>query len=370
MSEPIKILHVLGGLDLGGAEAFVMNLYRTIDRSEIQFDFVVHSEKTFHYEQEIKELGGRILRVPRFTGINIIPYIRAWRRLFKNRPAYSIVHGHIGSSAAIYLWVAKRFGLTTVAHSHGAGNTRDLKGFMYSVFAYPTRFVADYFLGCSMAAGISRYGKRVARSPRFRLALNAIDLAPLRYDETIRTNTRKELDLEGKVVVGHVGRFDPLKNHSFLLAVFKEFLALEPNAHLVLVGDGEERSRIEGAIERLSLQKHVSLLGFRSDIPRLLMAMDLFLFPSISEGLGISLIEAQGTGLASLASDSVPSEVKITDLVHFLSLKEPPKKWAKTLHSLIDEAPRNDRTEDLRSHGYDVITASKELEAWYLSIID
>lgn len=368
MNKQIKILHVLGGLDLGGAEAFVMNLYRNVDRTKIQFDFVVHSQKTFYYEKEIQELGGTILRVPRFKGFNIISYIRSWRRLFKEHPYYSIVHGHIGSSAAIYLHVANRFGLTTVAHSHGAANTPDFKGLMYTIFAYPTRFVADYFLACSLMAGLSRYGKKVVNSAHFSLALNAIEVDQFAYNETVRKNVRTTLGVDHNIVVGHVGRFDPLKNHSFLLRVFKEFLILKPQAHLLLVGDGDERPLIEESIEQLGLTDSVSLLGFRSDTPDLLMAMDLFLFPSLSEGLGISVIEAQGTGLVCLAADAVPAEVKVTDLVHFLSLKESPTTWAETLSSLIDQKPRQSRIEELRTAGYDVHTASKQLEDWYLSI--
>ena len=364
----IKVLHVLGGLDLGGAEAFVMHLYRNIDRNNVQFDFVTHSEKHFYYEEEITQLGGTIFRVPRFTGINIIQYIRAWNSFFDKHPDYKAVHGHIGSSAAIYLWIAKRFGIYTIAHSHGAGNTRDLKGLMYSFFSYPTRFIADYFLGCSTEAGLSRYGKNVVASPRFRLALNAIEVEDFRFDEELRTRTRSELGLADSVIIGHVGRFDPLKNHPFLLAVFKEFLALEPRAHLLLVGDGDEREKIEATIQRLALGSSVTLLGFRIDTPRLLMAMDGFLFPSLAEGLGISVIEAQATGLASLVSTAVPSEVKVTDLVHFLPLAQSPTAWATKLYTIIDGEPRKDYIEELRNAGYDAKTASKELEALYLAI--
>ena len=368
MDNQRTVLHVLGGLDLGGAEAFVMNLYRNVDRTKIQFDFVVHSTKHFHYEDEATALGAHILRVPRFKGINIIGYIRAWRKLFKDHPNYLAVHGHISSSAAIYLWVAKRFGIYTIAHSHELGITHTLKGIAHSILVYPTRFIADFFFGCSTAAGLSRYGKRIVQSPRFTVALNAIHLEDFTYNDATRKSVRLELGVEHAVVIGHVGRFDPLKNHTFLLAVFKEFLALEPRAHLLLVGDGDEREKIEATIQRLALGPNVTLLGFRSDTPRLLMAMDGFLFPSLAEGLGISLIEAQAVGLVCLASTAVPSEVSVTDLVHFLALHDSAEYWAEQLFSLLGENPRVGRIEELRTHGYDVRSASKQLETFYCSI--
>lgn len=365
MSKTIRILHVLGGLDLGGAEVMVMNLYRTIDRELVQFDFVVHTPERCHFESEIEQLGGSVFRVPRFTGFNIINYIRTWYTLFKTGPSYGAVHGHIGSSAAIYLLIAHAFKIPTIAHSHGTKNTPDFKGFMYSVFSFPTRYIADWFFACSIAAGLARYGKTVVRSSRFKVIKNAIQIDRFGYSPEIRKRYRELLQVDQAFVVGHVGRFDPLKNHRFLLDVFALVHELLPESVLLLVGDGEERSSIEEHIQSLDLNQSVRLLGARSDVPSLLQAMDVFLFPSIAEGLGISLIEAQATGLACVVSDRVPEEVRITELIDFVPLDSAKSDWAmRTLEKRHIEQ-RINHVPELVKHGYDISTTTRVVQDFY-----
>ncbi|PKL26954.1 MAG: glycosyltransferase family 1 protein [Spirochaetae bacterium HGW-Spirochaetae-2] len=362
----MRILHVLGGLDRGGAEVMVMNLYRHIDRTRIQFDFVIHTPNRGYYEEEIEALGGIVYRVPRFTGFNILTYIKAWKTFFQGNRAFSAVHGHIGSSAAIYLAIAKGFRLFTIAHSHGAGNTPDFKGLMYSFFSFPTRFIADYFFACSRAAGLSRFGKNIVDSHRFTIVKNAIVIEEFGFSQEIRTAFRAQLHLGDKFVLGHVGRFDPLKNHTFLLEVFKLVHESCPDSILLLVGDGEERSHIERAIDILGLTDSVILLGSRSDVSSILQAMDVFVFPSIAEGLGISLIEAQATGLPCVVSRNVPSEAKITNLVDFLSLRDNKTKWATAVLEKRITVHRESHHNELIEYGYDIHKMVSQLEKFYM----
>ncbi|WP_422479485.1 glycosyltransferase family 1 protein [Pleomorphochaeta sp. DL1XJH-081] len=367
MGNPIRILHVLGGLDLGGAETIVMNLYRNIDREKVQFDFVVHTQNKCFYEDEIGLLGGNIYRVPRFTGFNLLKYWNSWKILFRGNASFVAVHGHLGSSAAIYLKVAKSYGLYSIAHSHGAGNSRDFKGFMYGFFSFPTRYVADYFFACSLPAGISRFGRRIVDSTNFSILKNAIQIQKFVFTPSIRGKYRADLDLTNQFVVGHVGRFDPLKNHPFLLKVFKEVHDRIPNSKLLLVGDGEERQVIEEIIKKYNLKEHVILLGSRADVSGLLHAMDVFLFPSYAEGLGISLVEAQTTGLPCVVSSNVPREVEITDLIEFLSLDESIERWCETIVKMKSDISRRDHSQEVEEKGYGILGSAQQIQAFYLN---
>lgn len=323
MNQQIRILHVIGQMNRGGAESMIMNIYRKIDREKIQFDFVVHTNCICDFDDEIKSLGGNIYSCPRFKGSNIIDYIKFWNDFFKQHKEYKIIHGHIGSSAAIYLKIAKKYGLFTIAHSHSAGFGDGVKGTMYRIFSYPTKFIADYFFACSENAGISRYGKKVVDDKsKFSVLNNAIDLDEYKFSETIREKKAKELNLEGKFVIGHVGRFDRAKNQEYLIEVFKSIAQKDEDAMLLLIGDGQLKSYIVEKVKNYNLVDRVIFTGVRSDVNELMQVMDVFAFPSIYEGLPVTLIEAQVAGLPCVISDSITDEVCITDLVYKLPISE------------------------------------------------
>ena len=331
----IKILHVVGKMDRGGTESFIMNIYRNIDFSKFQFDFVVHTNKKCSYDDEITALGGHIYHVPRFKVYNIYQYKKAWEKFFNEHNDYDIVHGHIGSSAAIYLKIAKKKGMYTIAHSHSTGSTqKNLHTFLTRFFSYKTRYVADYFLGCSKEAGLTRYGKKVASSNKFQVINNGIDIKNYLYNEMIRNKYRKELNIDDDtIVVGHVGRFTYAKNHEFLIKVFNEIIKQNPNQKykLICVGWGELEKKIKKQIEDMNLVSNVCLLINRSDVNNILQAMDLFIFPSHYEGLGIALIEAQAAGLPCYMSDVIPNEANVTNTIKKISLKENESTWAKII---------------------------------------
>ena len=204
--EPIRILHVIGGMNRGGAETMIMNFYRKIDRNKVQFDFMVNTKEKCDYNDEILSLGGNIYYIPKFNGLNFIQYKMSLRRFFKEHQEHKIIHGHIGSSAAMYLHVANKYNKFTIAHSHNTKNSnKTLKSFLWRVYSYPTRYIANYFFGCSLAAGIDRFGKKVVHSSDFCVLNNAIDSKKFIFSDKTREEVRTDLSIQDKFVIGHIG---------------------------------------------------------------------------------------------------------------------------------------------------------------------
>lgn len=366
----VRILQVVGRMNRGGTEALLMELFRNIDRNEIMFDFIVHTEKECAYDEEIKRLGGEIYHVPRFTGTNIISYVKAWNSFFKKHNEYKIIHGHIGSSAAIYLAIAKKYGCYTIAHSHSAGLKleRNFKSFIYRCFSYPTRFIADFFLACSLDAGIDRYGKKISNSSNFNVLYNGINLNKFIFNEIIRQDLRKNFNLEDKFIVGITGRMTEAKNPLFIIDIFQEIKKLNNNAYLLWCGDGELRTDIEKRIKEYQLENAVKLVGAVSNVNDYMQVFDVFLFPSLWEGLGISLIEAQAASLPCFVSEHIPKEAKITDLVKTIPLTNGASVWAeKIMHYQIPN--RIDRTLEIVCKGYDIKDTAYQLTYLYKKIL-
>ncbi len=367
MSDPIRVLQVIGRMDQGGAEMMIMNLYRNIDRQKIQFDFVENENNGAFFDEEIKSLGGNIYHCPRFTGKNLFTYKKWWKDFFNAHHEYKIVHGHIGSTAAFYLKEAKKHGIVTIAHSHNTDG-KNRKQALYNILSYPTRYIADYLFMCSKQAGIDRYGQKAASDPnRAFFFPNSIDTEIFRFNEDIRKKKRKELRIkDDEFLVGHVGRFAEQKNHSFLLDIFHEITRINPNAKLLLVGEGDLRSSIEGKISSLGLKDKVILTGTRPDVNELMMAMDTLVFPSKYEGLPVSLVEAQCTGLPCVISDNVPGDaILVIDLISILSLNDDASKWA----NIVLEYRNNNRiiyADKVKEAGFDIKKSAKWLEEFYL----
>jgi len=371
MSRPIRVLHVIGNMNRGGAESFMMSLYNAIDRTRVQFDFVVHTSEKCGYDDEIRQLGGMIYRVPRFRVFNLFAYIRAWRRFFAEHGGkYDIVHGHIGSSAAIYLQIAKKAGCRTIAHSHGTKSERlSLKSLLSAFFVYPTRYIADMFFACSAQAGIDRYGKTIIQKNNFKIINNAIDTKKFAFNAEARELKRKELGIGNCFVIGHVGRMSAEKNHMFILNIFKEIRAKNKNAMLLLVGDGAMRKEIEAYAKLLGLDDYIIFTGVCLNINELLWAMDAFVFPSLWEGLGIALIEAQAAGLFCVCSDAVPPEARASDLLEYISLDDSANHWADRVlaaHALDNEKPsRHHAYKSVADSGYEIVDVAKNLAKIY-----
>ena len=368
MKNVRRILVVIGKMDRGGAETIIMNLYRNIDRQKIQFDFAVHTNEKADYDDEIVAMGGRIFRFPEYKILNSLSYRKAWKEFFKNHQGeFCAVHGHIGSCAAIYLREAKKQSIFTIAHSHSCMN--GISGLLFKALCFPQRFIADYFIGCSDEAGVDRFGKRVVKNSKIYKTLNnGINAKEYQYNPEIRAKYRADFGLEDRFVVGHVGRFTYAKNHKFLIKVFKEIKKIRDDAVLVLAGRGELEDQIKEQVREEGLENHVIFAGVRDDIPELLQMYDVFVFPSIFEGLGIVLVEAQATGLSCVLSSAVPSLACVTPLCKKLSLKESPSKWANEVIEICKNSGRENNYEVIKNSGFDIVSVAKELESFYLEI--
>lgn len=366
MQTPTRILHVFGKLDCGGAETMIMNLYRNIDRSLIQFDFIVHSQQEGYYENEIKELGGKIFRVPRYNGLNLYQYYRQWTKFFAENPEYRVIHSHVRSTAAIFLYIARRKGIITISHSHSTSSGKGLKAVVKSIQQYPLRFICDYYFACSKEAGRWLYGEKVLQSENFLILNNAIDAKKFTYSVNTRDKIRKEFNLKDEFVIGHIGRFEYEKNHRFLIDIFKEIVSIEPNSKLLLVGDGILRNEIENQIKLYGIENKVILVGIRSDISQILQGMDVFVFPSHFEGLGIVAIEAQAAGLKTICANTIPKEAYITENFLYIDLRESHKKWAQKILKYNDRYERYNMYNEIYKAGYDIHQNVEYIQEFYL----
>lgn len=376
----MRVLQVIGAMDRGGAETMLMNAYRTMDRSRVQFDFLVHEQRICDYDEEIESLGGRVYRqLPRFTGLNGAAYRKAVRTFLTQHPEHGVVHGHIGSSAAIYLAEAKRAGRVAVAHSHAQNYPLSAGELAFRALSYPVRFKADYFLACSERAGIDRFGRAVTQGDRFHVLRNGIDVAAFACTDEQHRRAKRALcdrlsigEAEGPVLVGHVGRFDPVKNHRFLIEVFAQVKRDIPTAHLLLVGRGPEEGAVREQVRVANLEGSVHFLGVTGDVPAVLCGLDAFVLPSFREGLSMAVVEAQASGVPCVLSDGVPDEAILPATpVARLPLADGSQAWAVA----IEEAARfgsSDRSlgaEAARAAGYDIRDTARWLQEFYERIV-
>lgn len=356
----IRILHMIGALEMGGSQALVMNLYRHMDRERIQFDFVLDHPERDDYAAEVRALGGRIYTLPRFHG-NVGEVRRAWDAFFAQHPEYKVLHSHVRSYASLYLPVAKKHGVKTIIHSHSTSNGSGLSSLVKLALQYPLRHQADVLMSCTREAGAWLFGEKACRSQRFFLLPNAIDVEQFRYNEASRRAYRQQLGLENRLVVGHVGRFHEAKNHLFLLESFARLLELRPGAVLLLVGDGELRGEIEKKIAQLGIQASVILTGNRSDVAELMQAMDLLAFPSLWEGLPVTVVEAQAAGLPCLISERITLDVDLSPLVRRLPIASA-EAWAR---AMAEPSGRQDVSKNITAAGFDIGESVQRLSGLY-----
>ena len=362
MTEPLRVLQVVTKMERGGLETFVMNMYRNIDRTRVQFDFLCHRDGRFAYDDEIEALGGRIYCVPRCNPLDL-RYLRTVDEFFVEH-SYRVVHSHINCMSALPLAAARRHGVTVrIAHSHSSRQDRDYK--------YPLKLVCKRFIrreatdlfACSVEAGRWMFG-----AGGFTVVHNAIDVDTYVFDEARRERVRAGLGIASSApVVGHAGRFSPVKNHTFILEIFAELLRLRPDAILLLAGDGELRPDIERRAGRLGISDSVRFLGVRSDVPDLMRSMDAFLMPSIYEGLPLVLVEAQASGLPCVISDSIPHDCDLEgSFIARLSISSSAEQWAEALIEAFGKTVRSDGANFVRKAGFDARETASWLQDFYL----
>lgn len=365
MIEPIRILHVLGALNRGGAETFVMNVYRNIDREKVQFDFIIHTEEKCDYTDEIINMGGRIYSIPKYKGTNHFHYINKWREFYNHHKEYKVVHGHMRSTASIYLKIARKFGIITIAHSHSTSSGTGIEAIVKNVMQIPIKYRADYLFACSNDSGKWLFGNKINNS-NFFVVKNGIDVNKYPFDNKIRERIRAEFEIDNDTfVIGHVGRFSYPKNHEFLIKAFFEYEKLDTKCKLLLVGKGPEIYKIREIVNRLKLTDKVIFTGVRDDVNEVLQAMDIFVFPSRFEGFGIVTIEAQASGLFCIVSNNVPEEIEVTSNVGFIALEKGSKEWANYIFK-NKNYKRINSIDSVIEAGYDIKTTSDFLQDIYL----
>ena len=376
MSEPIRILHVLSAMDMAGVETLLMSLYRKIDRSKVQFDFAVSAIDECAFDAEIVSLGGKIYHYPKYTVTNHFQYKKWWKAFFKEHDEHRIVHGHIGSTASIYLKIAKKYGRYAIAHSHSTNANISIKECAYRLYAFPTRYIADWFFGCSQQALVDRYGAKVAfDNNKSRVLNNAIDAKTFEFNIEARNIVRKEYGAnENDLIIGTVGRLTQQKNPFGILRICRELKKRGLEFQFWWFGAGELENEILKAIDEYMLNDTIHLLGTRGDVYNILQGLDLFLFPSLWEGLGIACVEAQAAGLPTFCSNTIPSEAKVCDNCFFLPLNNT-GLWCDRIEQSIKEMSsaeykRKGTFREIVNAGYDITNVAKELEVFYLAKVE
>lgn len=362
----IRVLQHFGSLNRGGLETFVMNVYRTIDRTKVQFDFLVNSKGD--YAKEIESLGGRIYLTPaRNSGIR--QYKKGLRKFFyTHRGEYAAIHFHASSLTSLTpLKYAKESGIPVrIIHSHSSSVSHSLSTYYYHLLMHyknksRVRFLATHFFGCSKKSLDWMYKGTGCRNKAVMIN-NAIDTNVFKYDENKRKVARQSLSIDSNtILIGHVGRFIALKNHSYLIDIFNEFHKVTPNSKLLLVGDGELLTEIREKSNELGLEEDVIYAGIREDIPFLLQAMDIFVMPSLFEGLPVTLVEAQACGLPILASDTISKDTNLTPLYHTFSLDNKAKEWALEISNILSTPNRKDTSKLIKEAGFNIETTTNYL---------
>lgn len=364
MTTPIKILQVFGALNRAGSESLVMNIYRNIDRSKVQFDFVKHTSAHCAFDDEIKSMGGKIYCAPKFYFFNYFQYRTWWRKFFEQHPEYKIIHGHLFTIASIFFEEAHKYNRITIGHSHATKTPIcNIKTILRRPFIKKLSKTSDYRFACSEDAGEWIFGKDC-----FSVFKNAIESQKYVFSEQSRKKIRDELQLHDKFVIGNIGRLTHQKNQSFLIDIFKCVYKKNKNAILLIIGVGELEHDLRKKARDSGLEKNIVFTGSRSDVPALLSAMDVFVFPSLYEGLGIVAIEAQTAGLPTICADTIPKESNITGLIEFLSLSDSAEKWADHVLKQLKKSERLNMQNEIVAAGYDIKDSTKWMEKFYFSI--
>jgi glycosyltransferase EpsF len=363
-----KVLHIVSTMDRGGAETLLMNVYRNLDRSKLQFDFIVHRDDQGDYDNEIRKLGGEIYNVRSLGIAGPISYVKKLREIMSSN-SYIAVHSHTDYQSGFPALAAKIAGIPhRICHSHSNNwpmNDSFKQKLLLKGLQSIIKISATQYCSCSQEAGAFLFGQKAVDKNQVTILKNGIDLGQY-LDATItKTSVIRELGLDQDAkIIGHVGKFSKSKNQIFILKILKDLIKKDKRYVALLVGDGPLKEKIEHEAETMGLSKHVRFLGVRADIPRLMKAFDVFLFPSIYEGFGIVTVEAQISGTPCIMSDSVPISTDMgLDLVRYLSLEEKPEKWGVEVEKAINiQKPEKDAlVKALSEKGFSI---QQNIEEW------
>jgi len=372
--NPIRILLLFTVMNRGGAETMIMNYYRRLNRSKIQFDFMVHRQERGAFDDEIESLGGRIYRMIPIYPQNFVRYKKMLHNFFAEHKEYQIIHSHMSELGYFAFKEAAKAGVPhRICHAHNApdfsreGLFEWLKLPLRLYFIHGIRKYTNHFFVCSHIAGLWLYGKK--HEDKFVFMKNAIDTRVFDYHKEEAIALKKKYNLNDKFIICHIGRFNQQKNHSFLIDIFEQIHLQVPESELLLIGDGRLRKSIETKVHNKNLDNSVRFMGQRDDVPSLLKASDILLFPSIYEGLSVVLVEAQSSGIKCVITDTLAEETVICPQnVVKLSLKNSPQKWAEAVIKLKGYS-REDVTRSVCEQGWDISTTVSDIESYYINLI-
>lgn len=361
----IRVAQIMGKWLGGGVEAVVMNYYRNIDRTKIQFDFICDSDSTNIPYDEIKKLGGKVIICPPYQ--KVLKYEKFLIDLFKKNN-YKIVHSNINALSVFSLRAAKKAGVPIrIAHSHSTSNKKEWKKNLVKNILKPfSKVYANKYMCCSELAGRWLFGNKEYDKGTVYLLNNAIDLDKYKYDEKIRNSKRKELKIKPSTfVVGHIGRFVEQKNHRFLIDIFNEIHKKNNDSLLLLAGQGPLMDEMKEKVHNLGLDDNVQFLGQRKDANELYQAFDLFLLPSLYEGLPLVGVEAQASGNLCYLSNDMTKETKVLDSTKFMSLENTAEEWANAILKDAKRYKKHDTKEEVSKYGFNIEKEAEKLEKKY-----
>lgn len=363
----VRVLNIIASMNQGGAENFIMNVYRNINRDKFQFDFCMAKKESGFFEDEIRQLGGKIYKLDDITKIGIGKFRRKFANILEENK-YDIVHCHMSAWCWVFLPIAKKKNVgIRIAHSHISSVTmKTCKGVINNLMAYYVKTTHNMYtnvlFACSDNAADWLFGKREKHAV---VVKNGIDTKKFIYNEEKRINLRDELGIvSDETLIGHVGRFTTQKNHSFLIEIFKEYHKSNVKSKLLLIGNGELQETIRRKVKEYHLENEVIFAGNLGNVYDYMSAMDIFLFPSLYEGLGIVLIEAQCSGLKCIISDTIPSEADGTELITRCSIQDSPTIWSEQIQK-AEGYIRESHDRQLSDAGYDIHSTVKTLEESY-----
>lgn len=367
--NPIRIAHIMGKWLGGGVESVVMNYYRHIDRTKIQFDFICDEDSTNIPYDEIESLGGKVVLIPPYQ--KILRYQKQLKRVLEDG-RYKIVHSHISTLSVFSLLAATRANVPVrIAHSHSTTNKKEKKKNLMKQTLRPfSKLFATNYMCCSELAGRWLFGDKAYDKGNVYLLNNAIDLDKFKYNEFIRQEVRNELNIaDNTLVIGHIGRFVEQKNHDFLIDIFNEVYKKNNNSLLLLVGQGPKMKEIKEKVKNYNLQDNVLFLGQRNDTNRLYQAFDVFVLPSLYEGLPVVGVEAQASGLPCLFSNDMTKETKILSTTIFLSLEVGVNHWGDTISNQCKNCMRKNKVDEFSIKGFNIELEADNLENMYLYLL-
>ena len=358
-----KVLHVVGKMHRAGMETLIMNIYRNIDRHTLQFDFCVHYPEKGNYDSEIMGLGGKIYYMPKVQYSNIIELKTAIKNFLKDHNDYIAIHVHYSCIGFLYFKYGNANGIKNlIYHAHNSGREKGIKAnIRYIMEQYSIKY-ANIFFACSDLAGQYNY-----HGKNYIMLNNGVDTDKFKYNEHVRNEYKKKMDLENNKSCLHIGRFDIQKNHSFLINFFNDLYKIDNNYILLLLGDGPMREEIQNKVDAMDCRKNIRFLGSRNDINNLLSVSDIFLLPSLYEGLPLTLIEAQASGIKCIISNTITKEANlINENVKYLSIKNK-KIWINEIINTINYK-RIDTSEIVRKKGFDNHDIANNMYNFYMNL--